>query len=77
MRGVQSQLPPNRLRELRESRALKRYDIAALVRFDPATVYRWEVGLSPVPDEVKLELAKHYGVTIEHLMGWDGAEAAA
>jgi transcriptional regulator with XRE-family HTH domain len=62
---------PNRLRELREARGLKLYDISAAVRADPGTISRWERGLSDIPDETKLELAKFFGVTRAHLMGWD------
>lgn len=76
LRPVQRERPPNRLRELREDRDLKRYDIAALYRVDQSTVYRWEAGLSAVPDDVKLELADFYGVTVARLMGWPETAAA-
>lgn len=69
MRDVQSKLPENRLRQLREQRGLKRYELAALIQVDPSTVYRWETGR--VPDEAKLLLAAFYDVTPEYLMGWD------
>lgn len=60
----------NRLRELREQAELKAYDLAARFRVDPSTVVRWENGRSQVPDEVKLELAELYGVSVAYLMGW-------
>lgn len=63
-------LPPNRLRELRESRDLKIYDISARVRRDPSTVYGYESNTVAVPDQVKLELAAFYEVTPAYLMGW-------
>ena len=71
-----SALPPNRLRELRESAELKLYDISARLRVDPSTVHRWEAGKSPVPDEAKLSLAELYGVTVAYLMGWPEQAAA-
>lgn len=75
---MQRTLPPNRLRELREAAGLKPYDIAAQLRVDQSTVYRWENGLSPIPDGAKLDLAERYGVTASYLMGWpEKAEEAA
>lgn len=68
--------PENRLRELREARELERYDISARFRVDPATVSRWERGISTIPDAVKLELADFYGVTPAYLMGWPETAAA-
>lgn len=68
---MQKEAPTNRLRELRLQRELRLYDISAVVRRDPATVHRWETGGSQVPDDVKLELAHLYDVTVDHLMGWD------
>jgi transcriptional regulator with XRE-family HTH domain len=66
------QLPPNRLRELRKAQEveLELYDLSARYRVNPSTVHRWETGLSPVPDHVKLDLADFYGVTVAYLMGW-------
>ena len=72
VRAVQSiDLPANRLRELREAAGLKHYDIAARFRVDPSTVYRWERGASPIPDEIKLALATMFEVPASHLMGWE------
>ena len=68
---MQTQLPPNRLRELRTRAVLKLYDISALLRRAPATVHPYETGNTPLPDELKIALAEHYGVTVEYLMGWD------
>jgi transcriptional regulator with XRE-family HTH domain len=71
---VQKQPVENRLRQLRESRNLKLYDVSALVRADPATVHRWETGATQtVPDETKITLSRFYNVTVEYLMGWDNA----
>jgi transcriptional regulator with XRE-family HTH domain len=73
---VQSELPPNRLRELRESKGIKRYDLAARWRVDPSTIARWERGETPMPDVCKLDLAALYGVSVPHLMGWPEPAAA-
>ena len=70
-------LPSNRLRELREQRGLKLYDIAALVRRDPSMISRYETGESPVPEPVWRILAPFYGVSVDFLMRRDEAEVAA
>ena len=68
----------NRLRELREKRSLKLYDIAALIRRDPATISRWENGeTATIPDDIKLKLAEYYGVSPAYLMGWENDSKAA
>lgn len=70
-------LPPNRLRRLREDRELHLVEVAAICKVGERTVRRWEAGEVAIPDEHKLALAAHFGVSIEHLMGWDRTEAAA
>lgn len=72
MRG---QLPANRLKELRQGRELKTYDIASELRVDPGTVWRWENGATQVPDWAKLRLAALFGVTPSYLMGWEEVAA--
>lgn len=75
MANVPIQVPPNRLRELREGRDLKPYDLAAKLRVDPSTIYRWERD-GGIPDPLKLELAEFFGVTGAYLMGWPERVAA-
>jgi transcriptional regulator with XRE-family HTH domain len=70
-------LPKNRLRELREARGWKLYDVSVRVRVDPSTVHRWERGESTIPDRIKIALAEFYDVTPGYLMGWDDAPVAA
>ncbi|MGH2955100.1 MAG: helix-turn-helix domain-containing protein [Solirubrobacterales bacterium] len=72
---MQRQLPPNRLRELRNGRDLKLYDLAALLRVDPATIFRWEAGDTAIPDWAKLALAEFFKVEPTYLMGWDEVAA--
>jgi transcriptional regulator with XRE-family HTH domain len=60
----------NRLTQLRKAAGLERYDIAAKLRVDQSTVYRWERG-GTIPDDRKKQLADLLGVSIAHLMGWD------
>ncbi len=73
---MQRQLPPNRLRELRDKRGLKYKHLAVEFGVDPSTVWRWESGRSPIPDQIKFDLADFYGVTVTDLMGWPEAIAA-
>lgn len=73
---MQKQTPPNRLREVREQHGEKLYDIAALIRRDTSTVWRYEEGLSPVPESVWRTLAAHYEVSVDHLMALDLEPAA-
>lgn len=60
----------NRLRELRESQGLKRYDISAALRVDQSTISRWENG-GTIPDRQKQRLAELLKVSITELMGWE------
>ena len=61
----------NRLRELREAKGLKRHELAVDLDVDPSTVYRWETGSAEMDDETKGIVAKYFGISREHLMGWD------
>lgn len=82
MHAMQRQLPANRLRELREARGWKPYNVAHLLgemtgeTVDPSTVYRWERG-GTINDADKFALAELYGVTPTYLMGWDDEPVAA
>lgn len=61
----------NRLKELRDQHGLKPVEVAALVDRDQSAIWRYESGLTLVPDDVKRKLCERYGVTVEFLMGWD------
>lgn len=70
--------PINRIAELRESRGESRVHLALLCGVGEATIRRWELGESSVPDEQKRRLCSHFGgISVERLMGWDRTEAAA
>lgn len=69
-----SDLPANRLGELREASGKRRLEIAAHVGRDPQTLYRWEKGYGQIPDEAKHLLADFFGVSIPWLMGWEQPE---
>lgn len=61
----------NRLRELRELRGLKRHELAVEFGVDPSTIYRWETGAELGDEDMKAKVAEFFGVSREHLMGWD------
>jgi hypothetical protein len=50
--------------------------VAAAIDKDQTTVYRYETGQTPIPDDVKAQLAAYFGVSRAYLMGWDEGEAA-
>jgi DNA-binding transcriptional regulator YiaG len=60
-----------RLTELRKQKRLELYDVAALLRITEGQVRRYENGQSVIPTLRARILAEHFGVTVEHLMGWD------
>ncbi len=68
-----------RIRQLRETQTppLKRQELAVEFGVDPTTVYRWETGATEIDDDTKRRLAKRFGVSIEHLMGWDRDDSRA
>lgn len=74
-------MPANRLRELRDATEPRptQKQLAALVGRDSSTYHRYEVGEVPLTsnEDGMKALAKFYGVTVEHLLGWDREEAAA
>ena len=72
-----SPVPPNRLKELREARGLRRVDLAAHCDVGEMTIRRWELGLSNISDPQKFRLAELLEVDVVDLMGWDREGAAA
>lgn len=40
---------------------------------DTTTLYRWETGRQPIPDEDKHSLAELFGVTVAWMMGWESS----
>lgn len=71
------QLSKNRLRELREAHDLKLWELSAVAERDASMIHRYETGTTRIPDDLKLRLAEHFGVTVAYLMGWDEEEVAA
>jgi len=63
-------VPSNRIAELRREQSLTQAGLAERLGIDPATVSRWERGLTTIPDWRKVELAEMFGVSVPWLMGW-------
>jgi hypothetical protein len=61
----------NRLGELIAASGAKRFEIAALCERDTTTIGRWISGEVPIPTDALRSLTEHFGVTVEHLLGWD------
>lgn len=61
----------NRLRELRKAKGTPVREVANIIFRDQSLVSRYERGLTNIPDDAKLALAKHFEVSVDYLMGWD------
>lgn len=68
-------MPQNRLKILREGLGWDRHRLAAFLDVSERTVYRYEAGESQVPDAVKARLCDLFGVSLDHLMGFDNGES--
>lgn len=75
--AAQRELPKNRLAELRSARGEYLWQLTHIAQRDTATINRWERNEGNIPDDAKLALAKHYGVSVPYLMGWDESEESA
>lgn len=67
----------NRIEEIRSARGLLRSQLASALVTTESKVRRWELGITPVPDEQKFEIAEFLGVDVPYLMGWTDERAAA
>ncbi len=68
---------PNRLRELRQEAGEQTYDLAVLIRRDPSVIHRYENGLTNIPLDILRQLAGHYDVSADYLLGWSDKRKAA
>lgn len=59
----------SRLRDLRIASGLSAAEVGKWVDRSPQTIWAWERG-EQIPDWAKEKLAKRFGVSIPHLMGW-------
>jgi transcriptional regulator with XRE-family HTH domain len=68
---MHTQSAPNRIAELIRQKQTRLVHVAAYCDVDQSTAYRWQHGLSPIPDPQKERLAEFFGVSRAYLMGWD------
>lgn len=59
------------MRELREAKGLKLYDLAAVVRKDQSMISRYEKGEVAIPIGVGEVFAAYFDVSLDHLYGFD------
>jgi transcriptional regulator with XRE-family HTH domain len=71
--------PDNRLAEIRKASGKSRRDLAVLLDVTEDTIRRFEENRGgPIPSKYIPAIAACFGISVEHLMGWDrdGAEVA-
>lgn len=61
----------DRLKNLRKDNNLTQSDIAEMLNVTDATVSAWEVGKAQPNHTMLVELAKHFNVTTDYLIGND------
>lgn len=60
----------SRITALREGKGMTRHDLAATLKVNPVTVWRWERDhRSPDPDQLQ-RIAEALEATSEELLGW-------
>ncbi len=58
-----------RIRDLREDADLTQAQIAEIIHMHKTTYVRYESGEREIPLNIAILLAKHYGVTLDYLVG--------
>ena len=60
-----------RLAELREDHDLSQAEMAKILGVSQATYSRYETGRLDIPSQTLIALARHYGVSVDYLLGLD------
>jgi len=71
------EMPSNRIQALREAADMSRVEVAVVCNVGEATVRRWELGETTIPDMQKFRLAELFCVSPGYLMGWPSQPEAA
>lgn len=58
-----------RIRELREDNDLNQTQLAKTLNISQSTYSRYESGYLDIPSEVLIALSKHYGVSVDYILG--------
>ena len=59
----------NRIYELREFNDLKQRELAAILNCSQRVYSNYERGDLDIPTEVLIKLARHYGVSVDYILG--------
>ena len=58
-----------RFKELRKSKKLKQWEIAAIFNTDRSTITKWETGKSKPSHDTMITIADYFGVSMDYLLG--------
>ncbi len=64
----------DRLSELRKNKGLKQADLGEILSLSKHTVSAYERGINDPPDEIKIKMAKFFGVSVDYLLGLTDCE---
>ena len=56
-------------KELRKSKKLKQWEIAAIFNTDRSTITKWETGKSKPSHDTMIMIADYFGVSMDYLLG--------
>ena len=56
-------------KELRKSKNLKQWEMAAILNTDRSTITKWETGKSKPNSDMMLTIADYFDVSLDHLYG--------
>ena len=59
----------DRLRKLRKDKGIKQEELGYIIGVDKSTVSLYEIGKIDPSDKVKIEIAKHFNISIDYLIG--------
>jgi transcriptional regulator with XRE-family HTH domain len=58
-----------RLKQLRKANSIKQEELAQIIGVQKSTVSLYELGKSDPSDKVKIEIAKHFHISLDYLLG--------
>ena len=58
-----------RLLELRKDANLTQDELAAILKINKHSISSYERNRSEPPDDIKIEIARHFGVSVDYLLG--------
>ena len=58
-----------RLLDLRKEAGLTQDDLAAILSINKHSISSYERNINEPPDEIKIQIAKYFGVSIDYLLG--------